>query len=233
MRAPFRLAVGVAGAAVLAAGAVAVAQARGGDPEAERRAFLQDAAERLGVDADELETALRDAAIARVDAAVEAGDLTEEQAARLKEHLRSGDFPLPGLRAGPGFGLGHGGPGFELGLGGPGIFDAAATYLGLDEAELRERLADGSSLAELAEAAGKSVEGLKEAFLEQARSGLDDAVDDGILTRERADAILERLESHLDELVERSFERGPWGHRFGAPPGNGPPPDDTSFEDAA
>lgn len=230
MRPRIRLAIALAGAAVLGAGAVAVAQARGEDPEAERRAFLEDAAGRLGVDAGELETALREAAIARVDAAVEAGELTGEQATELKERIRSGGFPLPGVRPGPGFG--HGGPSFLHG--GPGFLDAAASYLGLDEEELREQLAGGDSLADLAEAAGKSVEGLQDAILEQARTKLEEAVSEGDLTRERADTILERLESHLDEIVDGAFHRGPWRHRFGGtPPGGDSSSQDTSFLDAA
>lgn len=229
MRPRIGLAIALAGAAVLGAGAVAVAQARGEDPEAERRAFLEDAAGRLGVDAGELETALREAAIARVDAAVEAGELTDEQATELKERIRSGGFPLPGVRPGPGFG--HGGPGFLHG--GPGFLDAAASYLGLDEEELRKQLAEGDSLADLAEAAGQSVEGLQDAILEQARTKLEEAVSEDVLTRERADAILERLESHLDEIVDGAFDRGPWRHRFGTSPGGDSSSQDTSFLDAA
>lgn len=76
--------------------------------------------------------------------------------------------PGPG---GPGFGRGpgFGGPGLEFG-------SAAADYLGLDAEELRERLLDGRSLAEIARAEGRSVEGLEEALVAAFRENVDELV---------------------------------------------------------
>jgi hypothetical protein len=99
----------------IAIGAAAVVAAAGGggaiaatklDPGQESEAVVEDAAEQLGVEPSELTDALEDALANRVDEAVEAGRLSEEQGAELKERIRSGEFPLMGLGPGPAFGGG-------------------------------------------------------------------------------------------------------------------------------
>jgi len=204
----------------VALGATGAIAARGVlSPTDETKAVLDDTADRLGVEPDELEEALRAALAGRVDAAVEAGRLTDEQGERLKERIESGALPPPfgGLGA---HGLGH--PGLRLGH--VGHLDAAASYLGLDETELHERLADGMTLAEIARAEGKSVDGLVQALVEEARSRLDDAVAGGRLTREQADELAEELEERVTGLVEGERPEHGFGPRFGRehPFGSGP-----------
>ena len=111
-----------------------------------------------------------------------------------------------------------------FGLFGPGDhFSAAATYLGLTVEQLRERLGDGRSLADVAEAEGKSVDGLKQAIVADAKKELDEAVSEERLTQEEADAILERLEARIDELVDATFRVWRGGDRFFGPdPNSGP-----------
>ena len=203
-------AVAIAGLAV-AGGGAALAAAPGHD----REAFLDDVAKRLGVDREALEQALEDSAVARVDAAVADGRLTEEQAKRVKERIRSGEGPLLGVpRFGP-HGLGtYGGRGVQLEL-------AAAEYLGLSEAELREARREGASLADLAAREGKALEGLKRALRAAAKAELDGAVEDGDLTAAERDERLQALDGRLDEIVRAQAPRfgGPRGHRglHGAP----------------
>ena len=84
----------------------------------------------------------------------------------------------------------------------------------------------------MAKAEGKSVDGLKEAILGDAKSRLDEAVANEKLTQEQADRILERLREGIDNLVNASGEnrmqfrfRGPgpgFGGGFGGPPGETP-----------
>lgn len=101
--------------------------------------------------------------------------------------------------------------------------EGAADYLGLTEDELHERLQDGRTLAEIARAEGRSVDGLKDALLDAARERLDEAVEDGPLTEEQRDELLRGLESRIDDLIEgrlppppRFFGGdGPRFHRFG------------------
>jgi hypothetical protein len=196
---------------VAAAGAALATTNAVFDPKAERDAFEASVANKLGVTTKQLEDAYKAAAIERVDAAVADGRLTKEQANELKERIESGDFLGP-------FAFGFGRPHLEVH--GPGAFgqlDAAADYLGLTDAQLRDKLFAGQSLAEIAKAQGKSVDGLKQAMLAAAKERLDQAVKDGHLTAARRDEMLKNVESALDDIVNRS---GPpsMGHReFGLP----------------
>ena len=213
-----KLAGGVAAlVAVLGAGgAIAATQL---SPTEESDAILADAAKELGVDADELDAALTKAFENRIDAAVEAGRLTEAQAAELKERLASGDVPLLGL--GPGLGHHHGGLR-------PANLDAAASYLGLTEDELRSTLADGDSLADIAKAEGKSVDGLVDALVTVAKTDLDEKVDEGLLTEAQRTSLLANLESRIERLVNGELRL----HFRGGPGGFGPPPSSDEAPDA-
>jgi polyhydroxyalkanoate synthesis regulator phasin len=198
-------------AAALAVGAGASIAATGGAGDG----FLADVARRLGISEQKLTDAIRDARIAQIDAAVEAGDLTEEQGERLKERARSGEGPRG---VGPVFGRGLG-PGFRdfghgpFGRGSLGrdadVLEAAADYLGVTAAELRESLRGGQSLADVAKAKGKSVDGLKATIRKAIQASLDEAVDDGKLTKEQAERLGEYLSEHVDRVVEGSLRVGP------------------------
>ena len=193
-------------AAVLAVGggagaAIAASQGSSTSPDA----FFDAVAKHLGISSDELRDATKAAALDQVDAALEEGKITEEQAEELKSRIESGEFP-PFLGPAPFFGRGpFGGFGLHGHFRGPGEnLAAAAEYLGLSVEELHDRL-DGRSLADLARARGKSVDGLKQAIVDAARKDLDEAVADGELTQEEADARLERVQAHVEELVNAEF----------------------------
>jgi hypothetical protein len=89
--------------------------------------------------------------------------------------------------------------------GGP---DAVATYLGLTPMELKQQLGAGKSLAEIATAQGKSVDGLKQAILAGAKADLDQAVADGHITAEQEQTMLSKLRDGLDEIVNGNGEFG-------------------------
>jgi DNA-binding CsgD family transcriptional regulator len=132
---------------------------------------------------------------AHLDRAVANGRLsgTQEQAmlAQLKAHvdeLVNHTLPARGMP-------GHKRPAFAL---------AVASYLGLTGTELRTQLRAGKSLAQIATAQGKSVDGLKAAILAAAKSKLDRAVSDNRLTAAQEKTILDRLSAHIDELVNRT-----------------------------
>lgn len=210
--------------AVLAiAGAGAAIAATSDDRKAESDAIVADAAEQLGVTPAKLENALSEALKNRVDAAVKAGRLTQAQGQELKERIEADDMPLLGM--GPGHHGRHHGPG-------PG-FDAAASYLGMTEAQLRTALEDGSTLAEVAEEKGKSVEGLVDAMVVDAQEHLDQAVEDGRLTQAEANERLAEIEQHVTALVNGELpDRGQ--RPFCPPPTNGsglpftPPQDEAA-----
>ena len=220
------MALAVAGLALVAGGAAVAAS--DADPSS---SFLDAVARHLGVSPGELEDAAKAAALEQVDAALEEGRITEEQAGELRSRIESGDASR---LLGPGFGGFPGPGGFHHG--GPGLgsdLSAAAAYLGLTAAELRERLHDGESLADIAEAEGKSVDGLRQTMLGATRQRLDEAVEAGRLSREQADAFLDRIEERIDDLVEGTVPgRGPHG---GGPPFLAPDPfePDTSSRPAS
>ena len=184
-----------AGAVVaLLAGTGGALAAKGDDAKRPNRdAMLNDVAKRLGIDAAKLKDAFKAAAIARVDAALAAGDITEKQAAKAKARINAGAAPLLAPPRGPrgphGFAFGRRGhrgpplgvPGLRKPDGGP--FAAAAKFLGITQEELLVQVRDGKSLADVAKAKGKSVEALKQA----------------ITTALTAD-----LKEHVDNLVDRS-----------------------------
>jgi lambda repressor-like predicted transcriptional regulator/uncharacterized protein YidB (DUF937 family) len=205
------LAVSASSLAVALGGGAALAETGSSNPASD---FLGDVAKRLGISEDKLEDAIQEATIERIDAAVAAGDITKAEGDALKERVRSGDVPPPVV---PGFG----GPSIEhapfglKGVVGPDVLDAAAGYLGMDESDVREALRDGKSLADLADEKGKSVDGLVQALRDEIRNDADEAVEDGALTDEQAERLVERLSDGVDELVQE-----PGGPALGPrPPG--------------
>jgi hypothetical protein len=189
---------------VAGGGAAAVAATSGpGSPD-----FLDSVAKHLGVSRQKLDDATKAAAIDQVDAQLAAGKITKAQADEAKKRIEAGDVPPLGGGRGPGLGLHPAGPGFGppgLGLLKAGIGDsltAAAKYLGRSEAALRSELGDGQSLADVAKAQGKDLDGLKQAILDAATADLDKAVTDKKLTQSQADDVLARLKSGIDDLVD-------------------------------
>ncbi len=82
------------------------------------------------------------------------------------------------------------------------MIKAAASYLGLSRAELRAQ-SHGKSLAQLAVAEGKSVEGLQQAMLEPVKVKLDERVAAGKLLAEKEQALLTRLQAKIAKLVNK------------------------------
>jgi hypothetical protein len=208
--------IAVVAVAVVAVSGTAIAASTGaaGSPSS----FLDSLAQHLGISRERLDTAAKAAALDQVDAALKAGTITQAQADAMKQRIESGEGLFFGM--GPGFGRhGHDGP---HGFGDP--LAAAAAFLGLEEDELRDQLRDGKSLADVAKAKGKSVDGLKQAILADAKERVAAAVKDGKLTEAQASEILERLEEHLDDLVAGTAHRGFGRRGFGGGPGlRGPP----------
>jgi hypothetical protein len=215
-----KIAVGVVALVAVSGAGAAVAATQFRSPEEEGRAVVNDAAAELGVTPEQLTNALKTAMKNRIDEAVEDGRLTQEQGNRLKQAIDEHDVPM----LGPGFGF-RGGPGFHKERHfGPHIFahlGVAAEYLGMTEAALREALSDGKTLAQVARDRNKSVDGLIDALVAEKRERINDAVEDGRMTRAQADEILEDLRSRVTDTVNGRFPRiegRPRFHRFGARP---------------
>jgi hypothetical protein len=192
--------------AVLAGGGAAIAGTGVLSPKQEREAFLNDAAKELGVEPSELSAALKSALAKRVDAAVAAGRISKAEGDRIKARIDAGDVPLflgPGLRRGPDSFRRHHNRDFEHRRG--ARLDAAASYLGLSVAQLRSSLEGGKTLAQVAKAQGKSVEGLVQAMLADKKKALDDAVKTGKLTKAERDEFVAGLEERITDFVNGRF----------------------------
>jgi hypothetical protein len=229
MNAKGKVVIGAAAGLLLVGAGGAFASGRLSSPRAESRAVIDDAAKQLGVEPAKLGAALTKALQHRVDAAVADGRLTKAQGDALKARIASGDVPLL-------FGGGphRGGPGFGAGPGlrhrrAPGL-DAAAKYLDLTEAQLRIQLENGKSLAEVAKAQGKTVDGLVAALVSAAQTKLDAAVKAGMLTQTQADRMLSELKERISDFVSGIRAAPPFGdhdgdrHGFRGRAFFGPPP---------
>ena len=200
----------VAALVAVAAGGGAIAATKLTSPKQEQQAILNDAASQLGISPAKLSDALKTAVQNRIDAAVKDGRLTKEQGARLKARIEAGDFPF---FAGPRPFRGHhfGRPGFGPGLAHPhpASLEAAATYLGLTKAQLREALGNGKTLAQIAKDKNKSVDGLVDALTAAATKKIDAAAAAGKITKEQAAEMKAHLQDAVTGIVngEHRFER--------------------------
>ena len=182
----------------IAGGGVAIASSKS-SPSEESRAVVNDAARQLGIPPSRLGAALKQALANRVDAAVAAGRITKAEGDALKERINADDFPLfRGFHRGFGHFFGA-----KLG--------AAAAYLGLTREQLRDELQGGKTLAQVAQAHGKSVDGLVDALVAEAKKHVDRAVASGRLTQAQASDLLDGLRARIGDLVR---SRGLGEHHF-------------------
>lgn len=149
-----------------------------------------------GKSVDGLESALLNALRSRVEAAKAAGkidagraDRLLQRAPRLVERIVNATPRARTARA-------RGARG--------GLLKAAATYLGLTNAQLATELRSGQSLAQIASAKSKSVDGLKQALLAALKQKVDAAVAAGKLPAARAQTLLDRAPAHIERLVQRT-----------------------------
>jgi ABC-type transporter Mla subunit MlaD len=122
----------------------------------------------------------------------------------MKDRIDAGGVPLFGL--GPGLKEQHEFHPFDAKL------EAAADYLDMTEAQLREALSDGKTLAQVARDRDKSVEGLVDALLVYAENKLENAVEAGRLTEAQKREMLAGLRQRITDIVNGRFpqiHRGP------------------------
>lgn len=194
-----------AAALAVAGGGAALAATGSGTPGEESKQIVDAAAADLGVTSAELTAALKKALLARVDAQLKAGTITEDQATALKKRIDSDAFALFGPLGGP-RGGGHHGVALAV----------AATYLGTTESALRMSLASGTTLAGVAKATeGKTVDGLVAAIMAAEKKQLAAAVTAGRLTEAQRASLLEGLQARVTALVNGERPAGGPGGPFG------------------
>jgi hypothetical protein len=90
--------------------------------------------------------------------------------------------------------------------GGQPVFSAVASYLGLTQAQLRDQLLAGKSLAQVATAQGKTLSGLKSAIAAAVTARINA---DSRLTAAQKAALIAEMKSHLDAMVNATHSAGP------------------------
>lgn len=207
-------ALGLAGALVLSAvvGGSLIGSALAQDEETDAATpycdtFMDTLASELGATRDELIAAGRTAAIAALDAAVEASDLSEERATQIRSRIESADGTGCGW-FGPRLAhrVGHGpARGFLAGE----ALDAAADALGIERAELLTELRDADSLESVAERHDVAYADLTASILAAVEADLDATDADP----DRVDALIGRLTDWLENGGQlEGIGHGPFGH---------------------
>jgi hypothetical protein len=188
-------------AAALLAACASLALGAAAASAADKPSLVDQVAARLGVTPEQLRAAFRATLTARVDAAVAAGKLTPEQAARLKQRIAD----ARGIGLGPRHAFAKHRKALvqRIGARGRGL-GLAAAYLGLTREQLRMELRSGKSLSQIATAKGKTSSGLVAAILAPAKERLAKAVSARRLTQQRADEILKRLTERVTRAVQRA-----------------------------
>jgi hypothetical protein len=152
-----------------------------------------------GKSAAELQAAVVAAFKARLDARVAAGKLTQDRAntqlARFQRRVSR--LMTQVFRARPAA-LRSGSRVVQRGV----VLSAAASYLGLTRQQLRAQL-PGRSLAQLAVARERSVQGLEQAIVAAVKARLDALVARQRISQERASRVLARFQDRVDEIVNR------------------------------
>jgi hypothetical protein len=212
--------------AVVAASALSLVVGAGGAIAASKSSttrgdgFLARVASHLGISTQKLEDATKAAAIDQVNADLKAGRITKAEADALKARIEEGDLPF--FYGGP---KRFGPPRLDRDrdelFGGHDPLSSAADYLRLTVPQLMQKLANGQTMAQIAKAKGKSVDGLEQAIVDGVKKELDEAVKDGYLTEAQAKEKLDAFESKLDDIVNGTYP-GPGERREfhwrGAPP---------------
>ena len=174
--------------------------------------FMDAFAAELGSTRDEVIAAGKAAASAALDAAVAAGDVTEERATAIRERIDGYDGE--GCAFGGAFngafrlGFGHG---VARGFLGGDVFEAAADALGIESSALIEQLGEATSLEALAGEQGVAYDDVKASILAAVQADLDAAVAEG-MDQARADEVIARLTAWLDEGGQLDGLRGRFGH---------------------
>lgn len=202
-------AVAALGLGVVAVGGAVTSAQEGDGPLG---SFLARVAEKLGISEEELTTAIQDTQLEIIDERLAEGNITPEQAARLRERIEEGGILFPPR---PGHHVRHA-VCHRLGY---LIVEAAAEVLDMETPALVEQLMADNNLAQVAEAQGMSVEEFTPALLNQVGIDLDELVSQEKLTEEQATRIFQAIEENIDRIV--NGEHGPcrphW-HRDGPRP---------------
>jgi hypothetical protein len=150
--------------------------------------------------------------IARVDQALAAGEIDQEQADQLIERIENAEG-FPGERPNKGNGPGER-PNMDLFEG------AVEDVLGLTKEEIRTQIEAGDTFEDILDAQGFDTDSFEAAMKTELTDRVNEALAADEITQEQADALLERIEN-ADHLPRPGGHKSPGGKPGNKGPGNG------------
>jgi polyhydroxyalkanoate synthesis regulator phasin len=150
-------------------------------------------AQQLGISVDQLHTAQAAAFDSVVDQAVNSGRLTADQGAKLKEAgpARAGRGLIRRAVARGRAAIGQ-------------LIDSAAKTIGISTDDVKSGLQSGQSLTQIAAAHNVTADQLKSGITVDINAKLEDAVKAGKISQPQADRVMNALNNHLDQLINRT-----------------------------
>jgi transposase-like protein len=199
----------------------AAAQAIGISPQQLRQELagksLAQVAQAHGKTGNDVDTALKNAANARIDAAVSSGRLTSDQGNTQKTNVDNridqlvNQVMLQAGQGGPGGAARPGGPGrpgfpFGFGIVQQGL-DTAAQAIGISTQQLQQEL-PGKTLTQVAQAHGKNPDDVATALKNAANTRIDQAVTNGRVTSDEANTQKTNIDARIDQLMNMTVPQG-------------------------
>ncbi|MBJ7598668.1 MAG: hypothetical protein DLM67_26365 [Candidatus Nephthysia bennettiae] len=173
--------------------------------------FVNHLASDLGKKPDQVNKAISDALSQTLADAVKAGDLTQQQADAIKARKNGSNVCSSALA-----GIGHGARAkARIGMA------EYAKALGISQQELKQDLAGGKTLKDVAASKGMDETTFRNNLVNAARSDLDPRVASGKLTQQQEDTILNKIKTGPLPLWDRPAKRA------GAAPTASPSPSAT------
>ncbi len=180
-----------------------------------------------GVDPTSVVNAVVAALSQRIDQAAAQGTIDADKAAQAKQKLPDVANHLVNSTK-----LGRG-QGYRLLKDGA---KAAATEIGISEADLKQAVKGGKTIAQVAKDHDKSVDDVVNAIVKAANGDIDQAVKDGKLDSKRADTLKSKLPDRVKQFVNGELRRhgkNQQGGPSGGSGGSGGQPSDTTATTAA
>jgi len=161
---------------------------------------------------EELKTFFTEQQQAQLDEAVAAGTMSQEDADQMLEGLSSriddvidGNVPVGGGPGAGGFTPGGGGAGLLIG----GPSEELAAFLGISLEQLESELGEESATpASVADAHGRTRDELKTFLTEQLEARIIEDVVAGTISPDEGDAMIERLTSSIDAIIDGEMPFG-------------------------
>jgi polyhydroxyalkanoate synthesis regulator phasin len=174
-----------------------------GTPQALAQEFMSKLASKLGIGQDKLQTAVKDSQNEIIDQLVQEGKITQQQADQLKQKVTANNGVIP---FGGAFerGFMHG---FKMGVTAADI----SSFLGITEQQLYTELQSGQTLAQVAQAHGKTADQLKTYIHDKIKASLDAAVKNGQITQAQEDTRLSTIDTQINAMINGQAGAGCFG----------------------